>query len=88
MPRQTFRQMEVFEVEVWMKRLSALSIDTQVTRLVQELKHMGKASMETKKTQLEKIDTLVAKGKLLITEIEVLIVQLHQLADELESKGV
>ena len=82
------KDMNPLEVEVWMKRLSALSLETQITRAAQEADRLQTATVEKKMAQVRKIDSLVKRTEDLMGEIDVFITQLNRYADQLEELGL
>ena len=88
MPYTSMKDMNPLEVEVWMKRLSALSLETQITRAAQEADRLQTANVEKKMAQVRKIDSLVKRTEDLMGEIDVFITQLNRYADQLEELGL
>jgi len=88
MPYTNMKDMHPLEVEVWMKRLSALSLETQITRVAQEVDRLQTATVEKKMAQVRKIDSLVKRTEDLMGEIDVFIAQLNRYADQLEEMGL
>ena len=88
MPYTNMKDMHPLEVEVWMKRLSALSLETQITRVAQEVDRLQTATVEKKMAQVRKIDSLVKRTEDLMGEIDVFITQLNRYADQLEEMGL